>query len=419
MKIYIVSLGEPLPIDSKNVRLRRMGNLAECISKNINDEVIWFSDSFEHYTKTYRCLEDTDYNIKNNYKIKLIHSKGYKKNISINRLIHYKVISKKIIESLKSMDKPDIIISTMAPLELTEMIVKYGIENNVPVVTDIRDLWPEIYYDIIPKYIHWVIEPYVLLCKKKLKFIMKNTYSIIGLSKYFLEYGLKYGQREKNDLDAIFPISYPNYNYDEYADKFEEIWKKYNLSKNDFIVTFIGNFGKQFKFEEIIEASKLLKEYKDIKFVLCGVGRQLENIKKEANENIIFTGWIEKDYISSLLSKTSIGIAPYIDSINYRNNTPNKFGEYLSAGIPILVSVSGEMENLLEDNYCGHRYSTAEELAARIEKYYKDYNYLNQQKNNSRKLYELLFNSDTAYKKMSDHLRYVSESYKNKVKVIN
>ena len=32
MKIWIVSVGEPLPIDGDNVRLRRMGNLATYIS---------------------------------------------------------------------------------------------------------------------------------------------------------------------------------------------------------------------------------------------------------------------------------------------------------------------------------------------------------------------------------------------------
>lgn len=419
MKVFIVSMGEPLPIDGDNVRLRRMGNLAEFISQNSNNEVVWLSDSFEHYTKKYRCIEDKYYDVNHNYKIKLLYAKGYKRNVSMSRVIHYKSLAKKINENLKQMERPDIIISTMAPLEITQEVVKYGIENNVPVVTDIRDLWPEIYYEIMPKYTHMLIEPYIRICQKRLKFIMKNSYSIIGLSKYFLEYGLKYAQRKKNDLDAIFPIAYPNYNYNECSKQFCENWKRHNISENDFIVTFIGNFGKQFKFTEIIEASKLLKDYKNIKFVLCGVGEQIESIKRQTEKNVIFTGWIEKDSISSLLSKTSIGVAPYIDSINYRNNTPNKFGEYISAGIPVLVSVSGEMENLLKCYECGHKYSTGEELALQIKEYYQNFETLNKHKNNSRKLYELYFNSDTVYKKMSDHLMHISQNYKEKMQSTN
>ena len=34
MKIWIVSVGEPLPIDGDNVRLRRMGNLATFVSNS-------------------------------------------------------------------------------------------------------------------------------------------------------------------------------------------------------------------------------------------------------------------------------------------------------------------------------------------------------------------------------------------------
>ena len=54
MKVWIVSTGEPLPIDGENVRLRRMGSLAEYLVKRGN-EVVWFSSSFEHYKKHQRC----------------------------------------------------------------------------------------------------------------------------------------------------------------------------------------------------------------------------------------------------------------------------------------------------------------------------------------------------------------------------
>ena len=42
------------------------------------------------------------------------------------------------------------------------------------------------------------------------------------------------------------------------------------------------------------------------------------------------------------------------DSKNFRLNAPNKFGEYLSASLPILVSVSGIMSELLSENECGY-----------------------------------------------------------------
>ena len=46
MKVWIVSVGEPLPSDGTNVRLRRMGNLAQYITADEKDSVDWFSVSF-------------------------------------------------------------------------------------------------------------------------------------------------------------------------------------------------------------------------------------------------------------------------------------------------------------------------------------------------------------------------------------
>ena len=53
MKLWIVSVGEPLPVDGDNTRLRRMGNLASFATQN-DVHVDWFSVSFDHYKKIQR-----------------------------------------------------------------------------------------------------------------------------------------------------------------------------------------------------------------------------------------------------------------------------------------------------------------------------------------------------------------------------
>ena len=57
--------------------------------------------------------------------------------------------------------------------------------------------------------------------------------------------------------------------------------------------------------------------------------------------------------------------------MNFRLNAPNKFGEYLSASLPILVSVSGIMSELLLENDCGYEYKSSDELVDLINKYYE------------------------------------------------
>lgn len=413
MKFWIVSVGEPLPIDGASTRLRRMGNLAQFSSKQ-NVEVEWFSVSFNHYKKTQRCKGDADFQINDKFILHIVDSVPYKRNVSVARIRHHKQAGKSIYTRMKACEKPDVIIASMEPLEVSKAAVVYAREHNIPCIVDVRDLWPEIYYDVIPRQLHWVLNFYVKSCAKTLNYTMSNCDSIVGLSNGFLNYGLKYAKREKTANDAVYPIAYPNNDYSVYKDKLQEYWGGYGIKETDFLVIFLGNFGDQFEFDEIIEASKHFESVQNIKFVLCGNGKHEEEIKKAVGSNVVVPGWIEKEQIFSLMANASMGIAPYINSMNYRLNTPNKFGEYLSAGLPIAVSVPGEMEALLSQHECGSAYRNTKELIELIEKYYYNDELLSLHSSNARALYESLFNAENSNQKFLNHIINISKSKKER-----
>ena len=292
---------------------------------------------------------------------------------------------------------------------MSRAAVRFGNKHNIPVIVDVRDLWPEIYFEVISPRLHFLLKPYVWYCKRVLKNTMSKVDSIVGLSPDFLRYGLKYAGREQNEKDAVIPIGYPNYDYSPYKNNKKLLEEKFGLTAQDFIVAFLGNFGNQFDFNPIVEAANKLREEKNIKFVLCGTGVQLEDIKKQVCDNVIFPGWIEKEEIMSLTANASIGLAPYVDSMNYRMNTPNKFGKYLSAALPPVISVGGLMEGLLQKNNCGAKYSNSEELKNIILSYYKDPIKLKDQSKNARRLYDDSFNADIVNEKFVKHLEKIIE----------
>lgn len=408
MRLWIVSVGEPLPVDGDNVRLRRMGNLAMYASMH-GVEVEWFSVSFEHYRKFQRCEEDTDYEINKHFRLHLVRVNGYKRNVSFLRIVHHISSGKRIKNRMNMLEKPDVIFASMEPLEVSNAAVSYAKENSIPCIVDVRDLWPEIYYDVIPKKLHFLLDVYVKQCQKKLSYTMSNCDSIVGLSQGFLNYGLKYAGRKQRSSDAVYPISYPNYNYSEFSKKFEENWSKFGLKQSDFIVVFLGNFGDQFTFDAIIEAANKCSRVKEIKFVLCGNGKNEEKVRSLTGDNVIMPGWIEKEQIASLLSFAQIGVAPYIDSMNYKLNTPNKFGEYLSASLPIAVAVHGEMEMLLKKYECGYAYDNADDLMKIIDIYFSNRQIQQKHSRNARNLYDYMFNADNANQKLLNHIKMIME----------
>ncbi|MDQ6467863.1 glycosyltransferase family 4 protein [Exiguobacterium acetylicum] len=414
MKIWIVSDGEPLPIDDGSVRLRRMGILSNLLLRK-NHKVVWFSSNFHHYTKKFRSdkFKIEKVNENQDYEIALLPTKGYKKNVSLQRYLHYKKLSNQFKKYANLMDIPDLIITTLAPLELSKEVVDFGEKNNIPVIVDIRDLWPEIYREVLPKKFEKMINVYIKYKKNELSSVLQKSTSIIGVTPLFLKYGTDLLKNGKRDYDKVFHTSYEPKNYELYENDFEKYWAKYNINKNDFIVSFIGNFGKQFEFEPIVKAMEKMKNEK-IKFVLCGNGEKLEQLRSKFNdyENVIFPGWIEERQISSLLYATSIGLAPYKDSINFRNNTPNKFGEYLSAGLPILVNINGIMKDILIENNCGFKYKNGLELFDQINLLYNSQELLNEMSKNSKNVFNQRFNSEKTYNELIEFMHKLTEKAK-------
>lgn len=416
MNIWIVSSGEPLPIDEGSPRLRRMGMLSSILC-NRGHEVHWFSSSFHHYKKKHRCEVDKEIRVKDNFIIHLIKTKGYKNNISFERLLHQRELARKFWINAKNLKKPDVIIATLAPLQLSKSVIKYAEINKIPTVIDIRDLWPEIYTEVIPRWGRGIIKPYVWFCKHQLKPVLRKSAAIIGVTPNFLKYGLEIAKLEKREFDKVFYTSYKPNNFVDQYKNFKKHWSKYGLKSTDFIVVFLGNFGIQFVLEPVIDAAKKLQHYKDIKFVLCGVGESFNRISHLSRnlESVILPGWIEEEQIFSLLSVASVGIAPYRNSINFTNNIPNKFGEYLSASLPVILGIEGLMAELISQYECGAVYKNSEELALILKELYLNEERLKLMSNNAYHLYNLKFNADKVYLELAKHLEQIHKNYQRMI----
>lgn len=404
MKVWLVKAGEALPSDKPKDRIKRMGLLAEELEAK-GHQVTWFNSSFNHGRRTQRSDGDKTIKISDNYEIKLIWANSYK-NVSLARIKHHVMTGKKFKELAFTMEKPDIILASMPTIELAEAAVEYGQAKDVPVIVDIRDLWPDIFEEAIPSYARPLIKPYTWYSRRRLKKALNKAAAITGLTEEFLNWGLDYAGRPARKNDRVFNMAYKR-EIAEVENPYEE-WESLDLKDDDFIVSFIGHLGRQFDLEPVIQAAKLLEGEKNIKFVICGNGESLESLKEKTKsmDNIHFPGWINQKQIQSLLTISSIGLAPYKESKNFTMNVPNKFGEYLSLGLPILLAVDGAMNRLLKENNCGYLYRDGDQLAAYIGKLKKDKDLRDRMSKNAIELYEREFDADKVY---GDVVSYLEE----------
>lgn len=419
MRIWLITIGEPLPIDGPNERLYRTGMIAQLLSMQ-GHQVLWWTSKFDHSRKRHREFTEPLLKVNNNLTIKLLETRGYNNNISINRIIDHYQLASAFSKKAPLQVKPDIILCSLPTLNLSKEAVIYGCKWNVPVVIDIRDLWPDIFIEVIPKFMIWIANIVLQPAFRKVQMACSGATAIFGITPAFVEWGLEYARREKNCLDQDFPLAYSEEIPDQDRKKKAEIfWKELGLlADSQFIVCFFGNMSDNvLQLQPIIEVATKLRERSnyEFKFVLCGNGSSFSHYQKMARdcENIIMPGRVGSSEIWVLMRLSSVGILPYRSRNDFMKSLPNKSIEYLSAGLPIISSLKGLLQELLETNNCGITYKegTPEQLAEILIRLYEEPETLKKMSENALSLYRERFVAEKVYSEMIDHLEFICSEY--------
>ena len=409
MNVWIIFVGETLPIDEVS-REWRYGMLADSLIKKGHNVVRW-APTFNHTSKKQRKSENSFVKINDNYSINLVYNVSYKKNISIRRLISYMQFSKGLRKHfLKATIQPDIIITGLPSPNVCKEVVDYANKFNIPIVVDVRDLWPDTFVRIFPNIFSFFINIYVKKMHKINEYIFNNVDSITAISKTYIDWALKY--RYNNEI-SNFKIFYIGYNLDDKNIKFSDFENsliELGIDNKCFICCFFGTIGRHFDFITLIDTAKILLELKiNVQFVICGIGEKLSYLRDVSKElkNIIFPGWLDKKQILLLMKWSKIGLAPYLDGTLF--SLPNKPFEYLAGGLIIASSLKGELAEIIDENNCGFTYDagSSEQLANAILDLYHDPKKLSCMSRNAIELFRTKFAGEEIYPNMVGYLERI------------
>ncbi len=242
--------------------------------------------------------------------------------------------------------KPDVILaSSVHPLTMVagiQIAYKFG----VPCICEVRDLWPEAIFSfnkareksILGKLLiageHWIYKKAdALIFTKK------------GDTDYIKE--KKWDTSQGGDID-LKKTYYINNGVD--IEAFNKAIKEKKLEdldlENDmFNVVYVGAIRPVNNVGNILDAAALLKDKEDIRFLIYGDGNQKDmlerRIKAEGLTNVKIKGFVNKQFIPYILSKSSVNILNYSQTqYNWaRGNSSNKLFEYMASGKPIISTV--------------------------------------------------------------------------------
>lgn len=309
----------------------------------------------------------------------------------------------------KTMEKPNLIYVSFPTIDYASEAIRYGKKYKVPVIADIRDLWPDIFNHNLPKLLSILATPYIKYLNHKTKKILKNAFAINAISESVLEWGLKKVNREKTKVDKYFYIGYDRQgnNNEQTVNAFENL-----IDKTKFNISFFATINNQFDYEKVANMAKKLQEKDtDILINICGDGPQMQELKEliEGFSNVKLFGWVGKEKLNYILESSRIGLAPYKNTFDFQMSVSNKFAEYISYGLPIALMSEGYMKQLIEEHKCGITTRNMEEMCDFIIKLKNNPAEYQKMSNNAKKLYEEKFVAEKIYKELVDYLEEIKE----------
>tara|TARA_B100000768_G_scaffold145312_1_gene138110 strand:+ start:3638 stop:4849 length:1212 start_codon:yes stop_codon:yes gene_type:complete len=211
----------------------------------------------------------------------------------------------------------------------------------------VLDLWPDTLVDLNIVRNKLVIR----ILKRLIKFVYDNNDLILAQS-----IPMRDQIKKLTKTKCIYFPSWPEQNV---FDNQKVIKNLINECKTDQIkILFAGNVGQAQSFETLIECAKLLKEKKLVKWIILGDGRWKNELKK-----LIKNAGLTDDF--QLLNRVPIeNIGSYFKEVDalylslkknetFNKTIPGKLQTYMNSSKPIIASISGETNRIINESKCG------------------------------------------------------------------
>lgn len=247
--------------------------------------------------------------------------------------------------------KHDVLIVTSPPLfvGVTGILAKWF--KRIPMVFEVRDLWPESAIDTGVLTNKLLIKAAYLVEKMSYKFANEINVLTPAFKKKIIE---------NKNISEDKLIFIPNgADLDIFQPGLKENWvrDKYNLG-DKFVVTYMGAHGVANHLESLLNVAKEFDENENIIIMLIGDGMEkkelVRKVEQENIKNIIFVDSQPKHTIPDFCNASDVCTAVLKKIDTFKTVYPNKLFDYMSCAKPILLGIDGVARELVEESVSGY-----------------------------------------------------------------
>jgi glycosyltransferase involved in cell wall biosynthesis len=364
MRIWNIKVSEPVPWlpEEADQRFFRAG-LFEKALREAGHQTLWFSNTFAHNDKSHR-------NVLANSVVKphpegpdmvFLKSPGYRVNMGMARFYDHWVQARAWRRLAVKLPRPDLILCAYPTLDLCAAVVEYGQKNGIPVVIDVRDLWPDVIYERLGK-MHLLeklagrrwLWPYEHMST----YALRHATALTGVGRGMVEWAQERSGRTRQACarDRHFYQSQPDpIKTASRGEDLREFWQTQGIDVDAPVVrivwggTLFPSIDAKTLFDGLALLPERLRERTEI--LICGTG-PLRAVFEAASTHlpqIKLVDWVPPTHLMGLLMYSDAGLLNYFDRFDFRRAIPNKVVDYAAAGLPIITGIQGELRNLAGD----------------------------------------------------------------------
>ena len=244
----------------------------------------------------------------------------------------------------------DLVFATSTPITAVIPGIAAKWLRGKPFVFEVRDLWPE-----LPRALG-LRNPFLLGGMSLLEFLgYRSADACVGLSPGIVE-GIRSRADERlpvamipngSDLEVFHPakrakLALPG------------------IGPDDFVAGFTGAHGVANGLDALLDVATELQHRGDtrVKLAFIGDGKEKERLASRASElgltNCLFFPPVPKTELGAITASLDCGLMVLKDvPAFYRGTSPNKFFDYIAAGIPVVNNYPGWLAGLITEHHCG------------------------------------------------------------------
>ena len=244
----------------------------------------------------------------------------------------------------------DLVFATSTPLTAALPGIVAKVFRRKPFVFEVRDLWPE-----LPRALG-MSNPILLTGMSLLEWLAYRVCDrAIGLSPGIVE-----GIRRRSPRSLPITLIPNGCDLELFDPRVRAPVLLPGISAGDFVAGFTGAHGVANGLDAVLDAAAVLQRRgkSNIKLVFVGDGKEKSRLGKRAGseglENCRFYAPMPKVQIASQTAALGCGlmILKNVPAFYY-GTSPNKFFDYVAAGIPVVCNDPGWLADLIGANSCG------------------------------------------------------------------